>query len=245
MIRAIAMFRLLFSRRHGTWDLVCQCRPSEDARPSPIIRIVNSANNALAVTTIEPQLNWPIVLRRSDTEQYAAAPVQIDLTHLMSVSGRPQKVTLQDRDGAPHDGKLILPARGQETLRVVAEVPEEGAYKGDRHRGRRQAHADRFQGDTHGARSRRHWRNRRRPGSNDARAGSVLAGGDPAQRQCGRAAQCHGRACQSHCALGTAVALELRNGNTPVPPTAPISLDPLGQATLNLIGKLTEEAPQW
>jgi hypothetical protein len=209
--------------------------------PAVAVHIVNSANNTLAVTTIEPRLSWPLVLQRSDTDD-AAAPVQIDLTHLMSVSGRPQQVTLQDKDGAAHDGKLILPARGQAILRVAADVPEEGAYKGEIVivvGGKRTPIAFSVTravrevvvvGASGGALQvttpdpalqwpiviRRN-DNAEGPRNVGVELASLIA---PSQQ---------------------AVALELRNGATPVTATTPISLGPLGQVTLNLIGNLTED----
>jgi hypothetical protein len=237
MIRGIALFCLLWGAALGV-EGAAHSRPNS---PAVTVHIVNSANNTLAITTIEPQLNWPLVLQRSDTIDEAAT-VQIDVTHLMSVSGRPQQVTLQNKDGAAHDGKLTLPARGQETLRVVAGVPEEGAYAGEIGivvGGKRTPIAFKVT------------RTVREVVVMSATGGAlqvttpdpalywpvVIRRNDNAEGPRNVAVELVSLIAPS----GQAIALELRNGNTPVTATTPISLEPLGQATLNLIGKLTED----
>lgn len=255
MIRGIALFFFLWNAT--VWiegaAHAQQAEPVQPVQPAPsnpaaiTVHIVDSANNALAITTIEPRLNWPLVLQRSDAVNEAAT-VQIDVIHLRSVSGRPQPVTLQTKDGAAHDGKVTLPANGQETLRLIAEVPEEGAYKGEIGivvGGKRTPIAFNVSrtvrevvvvGATGGA--------LQVTTPDPALAWPlVIRRNDNAEGSRNVAVELANLVAPS----GKPAPIELRNGTTPVTSTIPIttsiSLEPLGQATLTLIGTLTEEAP--
>jgi hypothetical protein len=253
MVRGIALFFFLWSTTVSIEGVAHaqQTQPVQPVQTAPsnppavAVHIVDSANNALAITTIEPRLDWPLVLQRSDTVNETNT-VQIDVTHLMSVSGRPQPVTLQSKDGGAHDGKVTLAANGQETLRLVAEVPEEGPYKGEI-------------GIVVGGKRTPITLNVTRSVREVVVVGATgnalqVTTPDPAfawplvVRRNDNAGGSRNVAVEFANLIapsGKPVPLELRNGSTPVASTIPIttsiSLEPLGQATLTLIGTLTEE----
>src|SRR5262245_3352597 len=112
----------------GWLALACGMAATEEATPQPNITVVGTTGGTLSLSTMEPQLDWPILVRRNDGGA-AAVDVQLDVSNLVSPSGRLQEVKLQ-KDGADFDGKLTLPAFGQTALRLVAAIPEEGTYTG-------------------------------------------------------------------------------------------------------------------
>jgi hypothetical protein len=90
------------------------------------VTIVTTSAGALSLSTMEPQLDWPIVIRRNDSLG-GPRDIRVDITNLVSPSGRLETVKLQ-KDGADFAGTLTLQPLGQQILHLVGRVPEEGAY---------------------------------------------------------------------------------------------------------------------
>lgn len=242
MIRTIAPFHFLSATALGLGVFLAgAASAAEPDPPAPAIRIVNSANSALAITTIEPQIDWPLVLQRNDTAA-GDAVASIDVTDLLSVSGRPQQVTLQNKNGSAHDGNLTLPAGGQVALRMLAQVPEEGAHTGEIGiviAGKRTAikltvtrtvREVVVMGATGGALQ----VNTPDPG---LKLPIVIRRNDNAAGPRNIGIELGNLIAPS----GQVARLELRDGDATVGAGTPIGLAPLGQKTLILVGKLTED----
>jgi hypothetical protein len=103
---------------------------AEPPAPAVTVHIVNTANNTLAVTTIEPRLSWPLILQRSG----AVDESMPDAIYMARLEYAAIADLLARRDAARPDvglsifandigGREVITTRSKETFNVRTESP--------------------------------------------------------------------------------------------------------------------------
>lgn len=103
--------------------LTCDRGTAENA---PDIGIVGMTGGVLTIATVEPELDWPILLRRND-KRAGSKTLRIESSLLVGPGGKLQPLLIR-KGGTDFSGDLNLDPRGQAQLQLAAHLPDQGDY---------------------------------------------------------------------------------------------------------------------
>jgi len=93
------------------------------------LSVVGVSANTLAISTVESEFDWPLLIRRNDGQAGAKVAI-IDSSLLVGPGGRTYPLRLR-KDNADFAGELSLEPYRQAQLQLVATLPDPGDYTGE------------------------------------------------------------------------------------------------------------------